>query len=520
MSEIITFAYSPRKNKMKHVANIGLEQENNMIHRLCQRAFTAARNFLRDQGGSIVIYTGAFMSIGIGGSALSIDIGRIVLLKTQMQNRADAGALAGAAQLDAQKGAIERSTFIITDAMVAYTTAAADSGELAVWSVAFYEPAEDYITRGLETTDDVAARFAEVIMERRALSFFYAPALNIMTGKSVSSYTELGARAVAMSDPFICKTQPMMICNPLEDADPNTEDEVPDDTYAGKSIALKQGTQGGGTWVSGNFGLLDLPTDGSYDAGGAQAVYEALSAEEPSGCYGYNIVTAPGSMTLKVSDAINTRFGMPETDPTIIPAPNVMAYPKDTAMQAALDAGETGPITVIGDAQWDIDAYWAQNHAGVTRPGVLDNATRYQVYLFEQGQGYWKKNGKNVLVTELDQTGGGYSLVDPADYPDAAVIPTNTTTPDDPWVDGEPPGGQTVSELGQERRILRVNILNCINEEVTGKGDYGSGGNFLEIFLTEPSDEPAEGAGIYGEFVRKLDPVISLEFHGNVRLTE
>ncbi|MCK5273023.1 MAG: hypothetical protein KAR37_00125, partial [Alphaproteobacteria bacterium] len=185
-----------------------------MIHRLCQRAFTAARNFLRDQGGSIVIYTGAFMSIGIGGSALSIDIGRIVLLKTQMQNRADAGALAGAAQLDAQKGAIERSTFIITDAMVAYTTAAADSGELAVWSVAFYEPAEDYITRGLETTDDVAARFAEVIMERRALSFFYAPALNIMTGKSVSSYTELGARAVAMSDPFICKTQPMMICNP------------------------------------------------------------------------------------------------------------------------------------------------------------------------------------------------------------------------------------------------------------------------------------------------------------------
>jgi hypothetical protein len=221
-----------------------------------------------------------------------------------------------------------------------------------------------------------------------------------------------------------------------------------------------------------------------------------------------------------VSDAINTRFGMPETDPTIIPAPNVMAYPKDTAMQAALDAGETGPITVIGDAQWDIDAYWAQNHAGVTRPGVLDNATRYQVYLFEQGQGYWKKNGKNVLVTELDQTGGGYSLVDPADYPDAAVIPTNTTTPDDPWVDGEPPGGQTVSELGQERRILRVNILNCVNEDVTGKGDYGSGGNFLEIFLTEPSDEPSEGAGIYGEFVRKLDPVISLEFHGNVRLTE
>ncbi|MBE9553344.1 MAG: hypothetical protein IMF05_07770 [Proteobacteria bacterium] len=495
-----------------------------MIHRLCQRAFSAARNFLRNQGGSIVIYTGAFMSIGVGGAALSIDIGRIVLLKTQMQNRADAGALAGAAQLDAQKGAIDRATFVITDAMVAYTTAAADAGELAVWSVAFYEPAEDYITRGLETTSDVAARFAEVNMQRRTLSFFYAPALNIMTGKTASSYTELGSRAVAMSDPFICKTMPLMICNPLEDADPNTEDEVPDDSYAGRSIALKQGLQTGGAWTAGNFGLLDLPTDADYDAGGAAAVEAALSAVNPEGCYGYTVVTAPGSMTIKVSDGINTRFGMPDTDPTVIPAPNVIAYKKDDIMRAD-KGGDT--TLIIGDAQWDIDEYWTQNHAGVTRPGVLDNATRYQIYLFEQGQFYWKKNGKNVLVTELDQTGGGYSKVDPADYPLAAVIPSDAGDPDNVWVDGEPPGGQTVSPAdatslipGHERRIMRVNIMNCINEGVQGKGDYGSGGNYLEIFLTEPSDEPADGAGIYGEFIRKLDPVISLEFHGNVRLTE
>ena len=490
-----------------------------MIYQFCHRAFSAARNFLRNQSGSIVIYTGAFMSIGIGGAALSIDIGRIVLLKTQMQNRADAGALAGAAQLDAQKGAIDRATFIITDAMVAYTTAAADEGELAVWEVAFYQPAEDYITRGDPTTDYVAARFAEVTMERRTLSFFYAPALNIMTGKSVSSFTELGARAVAMSDPFICKTQPMMICNPLEDSDPSTPDDVPDDTYAGRSITLKQGQQGGGTWVSGNFGLLDLPTDGSYAAGGAAAVYEALSAEDPSGCYGYNIVTAPGSMTIKVSDAINTRFGWPETDPAIVPAENVMAYPKDTAMQAALDAGLSTPITVVGDAVWDLAKYWSDNHSGVAMPPDLAGATRYQVYLYEQGEGYWKKNGKNVLVTELDQTSKGYVFVDPADFPAASVIPTNADS-DNVWLDGVPPGGQTPSDQGHARRILRVNILNCINEGVTGKGDYGSGGNYLEIFLTEPSDEPASGAGIYGEFVRKLDPIISLEFHGNVRLTE
>ncbi|MBE9556981.1 MAG: hypothetical protein IMF08_09010 [Proteobacteria bacterium] len=500
-----------------------------MFNGICQRAFDAARGFLRNQSGSILIYTGAFMSIGIGGAALSIDIGRIVLLKTQMQNRADAGALAGAAQLDAQPGAIDRATAVVTDAMAAYTTAAADAGELAVWAVTFYMPAADYITRGAVTEVDLEARFVEVEMEQRTLSFFYAPAVNAMTGKNVSSYSILDARAVAMSDPFICKTLPLMICNPLEDDDPLTEDVIPDDAFAGFGIALKQGTQGGGTWAPGNFGMLDLPTDADYNAGGAAAVEAALSGVSPEGCYGYAVVTAPGAMVVKVADAINTRFGMPTTDSTVIPAPNVMAYPKDASMISALAAGAGEPASIVGEGDWDLATYWADNHAGVAMPVELAGATRYQVYLFEQGVGYWKKNGKNVLVTNLDQTAKGYSFVDPADplNVDAAVIPTSVDFPDDNWVDGDPPGGQTVSPAdpdsdipGHDRRIMRINIMNCVNEEVIGKGDYGSGGNYVELFLTEPAADPGDGAGIYGEFVRKLDPVISLEFHGNVRLTE
>jgi Flp pilus assembly protein TadG len=483
-----------------------------MIHGLCQRAFRTARKFLREQSGSIVIYTGAFMAVGIGGAALSIDIGRIVLLKTQMQNRADAGALAGAAQLDAQPDAITRAQTIIKDSMVAYTTAAADQGELATYDYHFYAAGADYITRGAETTDDAAARFAQVIMERRTLSFFYAPALNIMTGKTASSYTSLDASAVAMSDPFICKTLPMMICNPLEDSDPTTPDALPDDTYAGRSIALKQGIQGGGTWQAGNFGLLELPTDADYNAGGAEAVQAALEADDPKGCYGFNLVTAPGSMTVKVTDGINTRFGMPVTDPTVSPAPNVMAYPKDQTWDPA--------HPILGMADWDLATYWATKHPGVPLPSDLAGATRYQVYLFEQGVGYWKKNSKNVLVTNLDQTSKGYSLVDPSLYPAAAVIPSNPGSPDDVWTDGDPPPGQTVSFKGQDRRIVRINVMNCVNNDVSGKGTYPSEGGYVEMFITEPSQDPGDGASIWGEFVRKLDPRISLEFHGNVRLVE
>lgn len=501
-----------------------------MIRKMCQRALKTARSFLRDQSGSIIIYTGAFMAIGLGGAALSIDIGRVVLLKTQMQNRADAGALAGAAQLDAQPNSIARATAIVTDSMTGYTTAAADQGELAVWRAIFYEPAEDFITRGAVTADDVAARFVEVLMERRALSFFYAPALNILTGKAASNFTLLDARAVAMSDPFICKAQPLMICNPLEDSDPTTPDAIPDNSFAGRSITLKQGIQGGGTWTAGNFGMLDLPTDADYSAGGANAVAAALSAEEPSGCYGYNIVTAPGAMVVAVSNAVNERFGMPVTDSTILPAPNVMNYPRDNVINPAKP--EYDSTRIMGDTVWDIETYWLDNHGTSTIPSELGaDATRYQVYLWEQGVSFWRKNGgKNVVVTNLDQTGKGYSEVVPiVATPDASCdpgnlavgsIPCNDADPDDNWTDGWPPPGQTVSELGQDRRIFRVTVMNCVNNDVTGKGDYPSEGGYIEIFMTEQSHDPGDGAGIYGEFVRKLDPRISLEFHGNVRLTE
>ncbi|NIQ96561.1 MAG: hypothetical protein GWN87_21980, partial [Desulfuromonadales bacterium] len=63
---------------------------------------------------------------------------------------------------------------------------------------------------------------------------------------------------------------------------------------------------------------------------------------------------------------INTRWGMPTTDSTKRPAPNVINYPWDNVMQAAEDAAL--PIPVVGDGIWDRDGYWTRTHPGVTRP--------------------------------------------------------------------------------------------------------------------------------------------------------
>ncbi len=485
-----------------------------MLFRYLKNSVEAVLSFLRNQSGSIMIYTGAFMAIGVGGAALSIDIGRIVLLKTQMQNRADAGALAGAAQLDAQPGAIERAGLVMTDAMTAYTTAAADQGELAVWFTEFHAAAEDAISKGAITTDDNAARFATIVMERRTLSFFYGPALNLLTGKGADSETFLDARAVGMSDPFICKMQPLMICNPFDNGDGTVSDVLGDNPGIG--VRIKQ-SPSSGTWQPGNFGLLDLPEDANYGAGGANAVQAALEAEDPLGCYAVSTLdTQPGNMVMKVKDGINVRWEGPNV------APNVKNYPHDRVMDPS-DALYDSSLN-WGDGVWDLANYWSTHHNGVAMPAILAGASRYEVYLFEQDVNYYKKGTKNVkfALTAEELSGGGWTYVQPADdYPAAAVIPSNATYPDDNDLDGVPPSGETISSKGYARRNITIAVANCVSESFSGNASIPADGIYVELFLYTQATEPgSDGAEIYGEVIRAIEARTSLEFHGNVRLVE
>jgi hypothetical protein len=499
-----------------------------MDYRYLQRAAKTVLGFLRNQSGSIMIYTGAFMAIGVGGAALSIDVGRIVLLRTQMQNRADAGALAGAAQLDAFPGAIERAGIVISEAMTAYTSAAADQGELAVWYSEFYEAAADKISRGAVTTDDGKARFAEVVMERRTLSFFYGPALNLLTGQGTDSQTFLDARAVGMSDPFICKMQPLMICNPFDDGIEATVDpDIRDPAYVGYGLRIKQSGQTG-AWQPGNFGLLDLPEDANYGAGGANAVQAALETEDPLGCYAIaTLDTAPGNKTQKVRDGVNVRWYGPNVAPNVI---NYTGPYRDSNMTPAAD-----PSSSIswGNGIWDVAGYWAARHPAIPLPVDLATATRYQMYLFEQGVGYWRKGKKTSAAVTVDppDTTGGWKFIDPAAYfadpvyagiesTPGTALPVDAALPNDNNVDGVPPVTETISTQGQARRLIKIAVADCVTHSFQGNASIPAEGTYVEIFLTEEATGPNDGAVIYGEVVRGLEPRTSFEFHGNVRLVE
>ena len=67
------------------------------------------RRVFSDVRGSISVYTAILAVLGIGGAALAVDFGRAALLRTQMQDRADAGAMAAAVYLDFKPGAMVRA---------------------------------------------------------------------------------------------------------------------------------------------------------------------------------------------------------------------------------------------------------------------------------------------------------------------------------------------------------------------------------------------------------------------------
>ena len=78
--------------------------------RWLQRSQQSIKAFWGDTDGVILPYVTLMLVVIIGVSVLALDGSRYMSLQTQLQNGADALALAGAAELDRTPTAIERAT--------------------------------------------------------------------------------------------------------------------------------------------------------------------------------------------------------------------------------------------------------------------------------------------------------------------------------------------------------------------------------------------------------------------------
>ncbi|MFQ5534979.1 MAG: pilus assembly protein TadG-related protein [Sphingomonadales bacterium] len=461
------------------------------MRKSCAQKIRLLADLIRDRRGAVVTYVAVFIVGGVGAAGLAIDFGRLAVLKAQLQDAADATALAASVQLDGRDGAIGRATSVAMNAS-SHVSALSSSGTLDVASVNFYSAIGP---SPVATAVDGDAAFVEVIMQPVQVNLLFQPVLSLLSAVNENGSLQVAASAMANPKPFICEAPPLMLCD-FAEIDPLMDLRLP--SNAGRQIRLKEPQNGGGAWAPGNFGLLSLP-DGSS---GAAAISAALAAVTPADCFDLDVVTATGSKTNKIKDAVNARFDLPGNS-WPYPAPNVIDYPRDAEL--------ADPNAKLGSGNWDLAGYWAAKHGGAT-PGALAGASRYQVYLYEQGLEFGRK-GKETFYPVTSAMPADFTVVTPPG-PNlaAAADPANQN---DPAFDGVP--SQAVAPNGYARRLMKVAQLQCIADNIHGNGTYPTDGNYVEVFITETVKDPPDAA-IFGEVVRGLSSVNSPEFHANVRL--
>ncbi|MCM0612004.1 Tad domain-containing protein [Marinobacter sediminum] len=459
--------------------------------------------------GAYLAMMALLMVVLIGVAALALDVGRVLVLRMQMQNAADAAALAAAVELNGRDGARERARAAARD-LLEHDSGFAEASDLLGErglpddAITFFcvigsnQDVEadipgfaDFCGGGevepnkFAATSDAESHYVQVRLDpelateegRYTLDLIFLPVLQAL-GEETLEQVELKARAVAGRTFFQCNYPPMAICDPFESSGGNFRDDMP----VGGHIQLKQ--QGANQWTHGNFGFLEPLAGGP----GASDVALYLADEGLTGCQPPIVTTKTGNMTNKTAAALNTRmddygppapFNSPSAPADWPPAPNVMEYPPD---QNTLPQDGR-----YGTGDWDFMGYWNSAHPGLPAPNGWNNAappSRWQVYSWEIDNGQ----------------------VSAAGQPD----PSHVYTGDYP-----PP----VSNA--RRRLFHVAMLSCEALGLTGGKRtapvFGHDG-FAKIFMMRKAEGPPVGE-IYGEYVGWGDES-EADYHVDVQLYE
>src|ERR1700730_1066977 len=472
------------------------------------------KSFRADTDGVILPYVTMMLVVIVGVSVLALDGSRYMSLQTQLQNGADALALAGAAELDRTPTAIARATHAINRLITNSSLLGSGSDRnVRVARINFLRslPARDSdpILPGNRTSDPTQAAFVEVTVEpirlRTILPASFFGGSNVLT---------VGAQAVAGFDQVVCDFTPIFICNPFETGGMTyrqaTEALVSasnDRTAQRRLIRLTATQEKIGAFGRGDFGYV-TPTTGSLPAhacgpiaGGG--IGQATAASRPPTCLRLSGVDLQPGNDRVAMDGLNTRFdiyanGFGSCKANYVADANVRkgyttlgnvdwcnatpsggnwpiadahaaAFPLDQNMILASEDDDQTQVPTksiaVGNGIWDCTGYWSVAHfAGPGRdlppPGCPSTATisRYSVYQYEM----------NYIS---DRSPGGEI------------------------------GAPQCNPLGiKNRRILNAAIINCGSSPVAvtrNARDVPVAG-FGKFFLTVPA---AARAGPYAEFL-------------------
>jgi hypothetical protein len=466
----------------------------------------------------------------VGVSVLALDGSRYMSLQTQLQNGADALALAGAAELDRTPTAIERATNAVDSLITNSSLFGSGAGRnVQVARIRFLSslPARDSdpILPGNQTSDPTQAAFIEVTAEPIGL-----PTILPTSFFGGANVLAVGAQAVAGFDQVVCDFTPMFICNPFETQGMTYEQatqalvSASNDPTSQRQLIRLAGTQKkSGVFSRGDFGYL-TPTTGSLPADACGPISgggigQATAASRPPICLRLSGVDLQPGNDRAAMDGLNTRFdiyanGFQSCKANYVADVNVRKgyttlgnvnwcsaqpsgtnwpigdadaapFPVDQNMIVAAADGHQAQVLdrtiAIGNGIWDCTGYWSVAHfAGPGKtlppPGCTSTATisRYSVYQYEMNYISDRSPGTEIGAPQCNPLGIKF------------------------------------------RRVLNAAIINCSSNPVAMRSDARNVpvAAFGKFFLTLPA---ALGAGPYAEFLGLIKPTDSVN-HDTVQL--
>jgi Flp pilus assembly protein TadG len=476
-----------------------------------------ARRFIADDRGAIAPMVGMSLALMLAVGGLAWDVSRGFALRAELEAAADAAALAGATQLDGATGARGRATTTAQGSLVKNGQRLADTAEANSTSNADITYLVDLTNRTV-AANDAEANFIQVNITPRNMGLVFG------AFTAVANF-QVRAHAVAGYGSAICKTPPLMVCNPDETQSANIFNG-----YAGRGIVLN-GKGGSGAFAPGNFGYLQIT------GGNLNALKDAMGRSPPlSECFGDSVETRTGDPTA-VLDYLNTRFdiydsGLPnslKSDQFYAPAPVsitglartsggstslckpgaqgtayngsasgvvAMPLPRDTCAYPTGGSTCTGGASAVGNGDWDRTNYFNLTHnwtgsvasapftgdawsSFYDYPGVATKPTyptRYQVYLWETA------NIGNASIWGPSPVKNPPVNTNPSQNIDWATRQCSTATP----ISGIP-----------DRRTISALILNC-SQIQNNKPSTVIGA--VDLFLTEPAAISGNGI-IYAEII-------------------
>ncbi|MDT8403038.1 pilus assembly protein TadG-related protein [Sulfuriflexus sp.] len=509
--------------------------------------------YSRKQQGATLVMTAIFIVVLVGIAALALDLGRLFVLRTEVQNAVDAAATAAAAELDsgtdARLRARQASRELLVDRGIFLGQFTADD-DLQDGQYTFYSSIDPV---KVLATNDGDARFVDITIDLtgpgEGIQLFFLPVLQLL-GETTPLEQGLAARALAGRQTVVCIKPPFLMC--FDDVTNfNSTDESTWPMQPGEMVRLRQHGDKGSSWVPGNFAFL-IPAGSK----GAPDLAEFLAGAVEESCDPPKITSAPGQKAQPSRRGFNTRFDLYEgkfTAAEYPPAPNVINYPRDNDILAAILAGDDAPR--IGSGIWDRVGYWNRYHAALAvRPAGYETWSRHRTYQWELG--LIGDNGAPVATPGSNTEFPADRVFEPAPGPgpyannrDDLGIAYNCDPNDKDYrptlCHGEPvpahfycPDGDTTCDNYQvtnniyptvaypltppifpsdktegvttnvKRRVMHVAALDCellnLHGNINDLEVSSLNGRFLEFFMTQHAEDPGPSPDkfeLYSEFI-------------------